>query len=456
MYYSADTAWLLHLLSDLKRSARRSLFLSGFCSVFFPSALLYAVFVFIHFTLVSVPLLIYCMPPVAAFSFAIFRGLFTLPSDEAVLYKTDQIYDLKSQLLTAFAICRSSGTISMMEKMQLSSACRSLPSIRPSKVFPLRPGIPNFLMYLPGVLFAVSIAAAVLMNSLTYDVPDQIAGSARRLEAAVERAAELTPEDEIANRELLERIEALGRRLSERQMEKEEAVFHSLQLQEELQTRIEELERDLLAQSIDPDRHAKVPDTPELALRRDDATRDSDLAVGSEKLTVPSDPSSGNADGNQPAKKIESYTDTLNALDNLTDQLEQSGEVGVPDIDTDMDIASSGGLRSDTRSSGKVGASPGSAASEDRFEAEFEEEPGPSDEEKSIIRGRSSGDTEASIVTRTYSEPGEALLPFMYTDTTYEPGLEQVFPVQSIHPDDRDLALRYLYAIGMSEGGPDE
>jgi len=456
MHPGTDTAWLLHLLSDLKRAARRSLFLSSFCSVFFPSALLYPVFVFIHLTVVPVPLLFYCMPPAAAFSFSIFRGLFAVPSDEAVLYTTDHVYDLKSQLLTAFSICRSSGTISMIEKMQLSSACRNLPSIRPSTVFPLRPGIPSFLMYLPGVLFAFSVAAAFLMNSLVYDIPDHIADSARRLEESVKRAAELTPEDEIDNRELLERIEALGRRLSERQIEKEKAVFHSLQLQEELQTRIEELERDLLAQSIEPDRQAKVPDTPELALRREDAPRDGDLAGGSEKLTVPSAPSSGTADGDQSAKKIESYTDTLNALDNLTDQLEQSGEEGVPDIDADTDIASSGGLRSDTRSSGKEGASPGSAASEDRFEESFVEEPDQPDGEKSIIRGRSSGDPESSIVTRTYSEPGEALLPFTDTDTSYKPGLEQVFPVQSIHPDDRDLALRYLYAIGMSEGGPDE
>ncbi len=452
MHPGTDTAWLLHLLSVLKRAARRSLFVSGFCSVFFPSALLYAVFIFIHLTVVPVPLLIYCLPPLAAFSFALFRVLCAAPAAGRILYKTDQVFELKSRLLTAFSISRSSHPISVMEKLQLDSARRSLSTIRPSAVFPLHPGIPKILIFFPVFLCAFSIVAALLMNNLVEDGDGRIAVSARQLESAAKKAAELTPEDEMANHELLERIEALGRRLSERQMEEREAVLHSLQLQEDLQTRIEELERDLLAQSVEPDRQVKVPDTPELALRRSEAPRGSDLAAGGESLAIPSD----SGTGAESSGRIESYQNTLNALENLSNQFEEAEETGPSVIGQNTETASGSSMREDLRSSGRERASPGSAADEDRFKAEFGELPDSSDMELSLLRGRNSGDADASIVTRTYSEPGEARLPFIDPDTEYEPGLEQVISVQSIHPDDRDLALSYLYAIGMSEGDTDE
>lgn len=447
---------LLRLTISLMRAQWRARFFSDLCRLFFPISLLYPIMMLLDRLYPRMSPLLFAVPAAASIMFALLRGIFVPVSSVKTLYAADRRYDLKSSLLTAHSIIYRSADLNPLEKLHLRSTGEHIAKISPSAVFPLKAGIPPALIAAPVVLFIFSFLFGVLFH-FGGTSASHYTEAGIEIETRARNAEVFTPAGESADLELLERIAALGKRLTENNVEKQKLSPITKELTETLRTRVGGLERDLVEHAVTPDREVEISESPGLSLRRRYPFSEAHSPEDGEIFTAPAAQETDDADersNEELDRRIDAYKDTVESLEALDRLLAQDNypDDSVPEASL-KDNASEGQLR-DGSVEGNSGTMAGSTSFEDRFTRHFED-PGEisdntSEDSISVLRGKISGDSETSITTRTYTEPGAARLPHIDAPREYEYSVERAMYVENIPPEDRGTVLNYLYAIGMS------
>jgi hypothetical protein len=409
------------------------------------------------------------LPPAAAGASA----WFLRPRPARLLGDADRRYGLKELLLTARELSAATRPLTAVDRLTLRSARAALDTVRPRRVYPLKPRIHPApasvaLLFLTITLLIAPGSGLIADGRSSGDTGKQLEERSRRI-------AEAAPEGAREERQIVEQLRGLARRLAERPFEEEENRELAQQLEERIRRRIAALERDLITRVPEEERAEGSGGEREgesLALRRSPAEEGRGLLVR---------PGEGEEEGT-PSRRLlqEELEEALRELEELTDTGEaaRDGEGDAtadrgqgqeqppeePGSQSDAEGEGSGGpgngLGEESEAGGDdggeegfafAGSSPGDSAVRDRFDTPMEEQEGTDTGEEPPLRGKREGESDARISIRSPTEAGEAALPLRTIEIEYEGKLEEAMDRRRIPPEERALAGSYLYAIGADE-----